>query len=159
MPFTPETKASVKKEMDTVARFLRYNTYTFEELVPKYSKDAESVVKGGDIGWLAYDDENMKAALGADFFEKVFELNLGKPSGVLESKAGYHIVKITTHTDPKLLSITDRINPDSNTTVKQYIRQVLLNRSQQNAYLKAIDTLVASLRDEATIDILYKGEN
>jgi len=159
MPFTPETKASVKKEMDTVARFLRYNTYTFEELVPKYSKDAESVVKGGDIGWLAYDDENMKSALGPEFFEKVFELSLGKPSGVLESKAGYHIVKITTHTDPKLLTITDKINPDSNTTVKQYIRQVLLNRSQQNAYLKAIDTLVASLRDEATIDILYKGEN
>jgi len=68
-------------------------------------------------------------------------------------------VKITTHTDPKLLTITDKINPDSNTTVKQYIRQVLNNRSQQNAYLKAIDTLVASLRDEATIDILYKGEN
>ncbi len=68
-------------------------------------------------------------------------------------------MKITTHTDPKLLMITDKINPDSNTTVKQYIRQVLLNRSQQNAYLKAIDTLVASLRDEATIDILYKGEN
>ncbi len=75
MPFTPETKASVKKEMDTVARFLRYNTYTFEELVPKYSKDAESVVKGGDIGWLAYDDENMKSALGPEFFEKVFELS------------------------------------------------------------------------------------
>jgi len=159
MPFTPETKASVKREMDTVARFLRYNTYTFEELVPKYSLDADSVVKGGDIGWLAYDDANMKNALGAEFFEKVFELDLGKPSSILESKGGFHIVKVTTHTDPKLLSITDKINPDSTTTVKQYIRQVLKNQSQQNAYLKAIDTLVSSLRNEGTVNILYKGEN
>ncbi|NCB01556.1 MAG: hypothetical protein EOM67_05225 [Spirochaetia bacterium] len=158
MPFTAETKTAVKKEMDTVARFLRYNTYTFEELVPKYSKDLDSVNKGGDIGWLAYDDDNMKNALGAAFFEAVFALDLGKPSGVLESKGGYHIVKVTTHTDPKLLSITDKINPDSTVTVKQYIRQTLTNRSKQEAYLRAIDALVAKLRGEATIEIMYKGE-
>ncbi len=159
MPFTPETKVSVKKEMDQVARYLRYNTYTFEELVQKYSLDKDSVPKGGDIGWLAYDDVSMKNALGATFFEKVFELEVGKPSSVLESKGGYHIVKVTIHTDPKLLSITDRINPDSTTTVKQYIRQLITNRNQQNAYIKAIDTLVASLRDQATVTISYKGEN
>ncbi len=158
MPFTTETKAAVKKEMDQVARLLRYNTYTFEELVPKYSKDADSVVKGGDIGWLAYDDETMKTTLGNSFFEAVFALDLGKPSGVIESKGGYHIVKVTTHTDPKLLSITDKINPDSTTTVKQYIRQTLTNRNKQTAYLKAIDALVGSLRDQATINIVYTGD-
>lgn len=159
MPFTPETKISVKKEMDQVARYLRYNTYTFDELVQKSSKDTDSVPKGGDIGWLAYDDANMKKALGANFFEKVFELEVGKPSGVLESNGGYHIVKVTIHTDPKLLSINDRINPDSTTTVKTYIRQVIMNRNQQNAYIKAIDALVASLRGQATVSISYKGEN
>jgi len=158
MPFTDETKVSVKKEMDQVARYLRYNTYTFEELVPKYSKDADSVIKGGDIGWLSYDDKTLKETLGSSFFEAVFALDLGKPSGVLESKAGYHIVKVTTHTQPKLLEITDKINPDSTTTVKSYIRQTLLNRNKQTAYLKAIDALVASLRDQATIEILYTGD-
>jgi hypothetical protein len=164
--YVKATQSSVLTDYDEptdaqINEFYRANRAEFinPELVQKYSKDADSVPKGGDIGWLAYDDATMKNALGIGFFEKVFELDLGKPSGVLESKGGYHIVKVTIHTDPKLLSITDRINPDSTTTVTQYIRQVLINRSQQNAYLKAIDTLVASLRDDASVSITYKGEN
>ncbi|WP_422480734.1 peptidylprolyl isomerase [Pleomorphochaeta sp. DL1XJH-081] len=159
MPFTDEDKAAVKKQMDQLARWLRYNTYTFEELVPKYSKDADSVGKGGDIGWLAFDDEEMRSYLGSKFFDAVFELPLGKPSGVLESTGGYHIVKVTTHTDPKLLGIEDKINPESDVTVRQYIRQTLTSRSQQAAYLSAIDQLVQQLRDEAMIDIIYSEES
>ncbi len=159
MPFTEETKATVKKDMDKVARYLKYNTYTFEELVPKYSKDEESIDRGGDIGWLAFDDTQMRAALGASFFDAVFELKLGKPSGVLESNSGYHIVKAVTHTEPKLLALTDKINPESSTTVKDYIRKTLTERLRQQAYMNAIDTLVGSLRDEASIDISYTGDS
>lgn len=154
MPFDDGDKAAVKKEMDQLARWLRYNTYTFEELVPKYSKDKDSVGKGGDIGWLAFDDEDMRSYLGPQFFDAVFALPLGKPSGVLESTGGYHIVKVTTHTDPKLLSIDDYINPDSKVTVRQYIRQSLTSRSRQVAYLKAIESLVEKLREEAQINII-----
>ncbi len=158
MPFSEEDRADVKRQMDQLARWLRYNTYTFEELVPRYSKDTESVGKGGDIGWLAYDDEEMRAYLGPDFFDTVFELPLGRPSGVLESTGGYHIVKITTHTDPKMLDIDDPINPESNVTVRQYIRQTLTQRNQQIAYLRAIDQLVQKLREEASISVLYTQE-
>ncbi|MDD3823032.1 MAG: peptidylprolyl isomerase [Sphaerochaetaceae bacterium] len=158
MPFTDTDKAEVKRQMDQLARWIRYNTYTFEELVPKYSKDTDSVGRGGDIGWLAFDDEEMRAYLGPVFFDAVFALPLGKPSGVLESTGGYHIVKVTTHTEPKLLGIDDFINPDSNVTVRQYIRQTLTSRSQQAAYLKAIDSLVQQLRSEALVDILIAQE-
>ena len=156
MPFTETDKAAVKAEMDKLARWLRFNTYTFEELVPKYSKDTASINKGGDIGWLAFDDANMRAYLGDAFFKAVFELALGKPSGVLESTGGYHIVKVTTHIDPKMLGIDDVINPESSVTVRQYIQQTLLSRNQQEAYLRGINTLVESLRKSAKIDILYK---
>ncbi len=158
MPFTDETKATVKKDMDKVARYIKYNTYTFEELVPKYSQDTASIDRGGDIGWLAFDDTQMRTALGPAFFDAVFELKLGKPSGVLESNSGYHIVKVVTHTEPKLLSLTDRINPESDTTVTDYIRSTLTDRLQQQAYLKGIDALVADLRSQATIEISYTGE-
>jgi parvulin-like peptidyl-prolyl isomerase len=86
----------------------------------------------------------------------VFELQLGKPSGVLESTGGFHIVKVTTHIDPKMLAIDDVINPESTVTVRQYIQQNLLSRNQQTAYLQGINTLVESLRKSALIDILYK---
>lgn len=158
MPFTDENKAQVKSEMDKLARWLRYNTYTFEELVPKYSQDTASVSRGGDIGWLSYDDTEMRSYLGPSFFDAVFELPLGKPSGVLESTGGYHIVKVTTHTEPKFLTIDDMINPESNVTVRQYIKQTLTTRNQQAAYVEAIDKLVASLRNEAVIQIVYQGE-
>jgi peptidyl-prolyl cis-trans isomerase SurA len=156
MPFTDADKDTVKAEMDKLARWLRYNTYTFEELVPKYSKDTGSINKGGDIGWLAFDDTTMRAYLGDSFFKAVFELQLGKTSAVLESTGGYHIVKTTTHIDPKMLAIDDVINPESTVTVRQYIKQNLLARNQQTAYLKGINTLVESLRKSALIDILYK---
>jgi len=159
MPTANENKSDVKKQMDQLSRYLKYNTYTFEELVAKYSKDTESAQKGGDIGWLAYDDSDLRQVLGDQFFESVFALQLGKPSGVIESPSGYHIVKVTTHTDPKLLSIDDKINPESATTVRQYISQTLSARNKQSAYLKAIDTLVETLRNEAKITIEYTGEN
>ncbi len=159
MPFDETTKASVKKEMDKVSRYIKYNTYTFEELVPKYSKDTESIDRGGDIGWLAFDDTQMRQALGAEFFDAVFELSLGKPSGVLESNSGYHIVKVITHTEPKLLSLTDKINPESSTTVREYIRKTLTDRLRQQAYLKGIDSLVSDLRSQAAIDVSYEGES
>ena len=63
-------------------------------------------------------------------------------------------MKVTTHTDPKLLSIDDYINPDSKVTVRQYIRQSLTSRSRQVAYLKAIESLVEKLREEAQINII-----
>ena len=156
MPFTEADKDSVKAEMDKLARWLRYNTYTFEELVPKYSKDTASINKGGDIGWLAFDDTSMRGYLGDAFFNAVFELPLGKTSGVLESTGGFHIVKATTHIDPKMLAIDDVINPESTVTVRQYIQQNLLSRNQQAAYLLGINMLVESLRKSALIDILYK---
>lgn len=158
MPYTEENKAEVKKQMDQLSRWLRYNTYTFEELVPKYSQDKQSVGRGGDIGWLAFDDEEMRSFLGDDFFNTVFDLPLGRPSKVIETTSGFHIVKVTTHTDPKMLSIDDQINPEEDTTVREYIRQTLTQRSQQVAYLRAIDQLVQNLRDEAQIQVLYEAE-
>jgi parvulin-like peptidyl-prolyl isomerase len=158
IPFTEENKGEVKKQMDQLSRWLRYNTYTFEELVPKYSQDKQSVGRGGDIGWLAFDDEEMRTYLGADFFDTVFDLPLGRPSKVIETTGGFHIVKVTTHTDPKMLGIDDQINPEEDTTVRQYIRQTLTQRNQQVAYLQAIDQLVQKLRNEAQIQVLYEAE-
>lgn len=156
MPFNETDNATVKTEMEKLSRWIKYNTYTFEELVPKYSKDAVSATKGGDIGWLSYDDADMREVLGPSFFEAVFALAVGKPSGVLESKSGYHIVKVVTHTDPKLLAIQDTINPESTVTVYKYIEQRLLSQRQQDAYIKAINKLVEDLRSQAKIEILYK---
>ena len=99
----------------------------------------------------------MRAYLGPDFFDAVFELSPGRPSGVLESTGGYHIVKVTTHTNPRMLDIDDTINPESSVTVRQYIRQTLTQRSQQVAYLRAIDQLVQKLRSESAITVLYEG--
>ncbi|MFA7670965.1 MAG: peptidylprolyl isomerase [Sphaerochaetaceae bacterium] len=159
IPFDDDSdKAEAKKQMDQLARWIKYGTYTFEELVPRYSKDKDSKDKGGDIGWLAYDDSDMRSYLGPQFFDEVFTLSLGKPSGVLESNGGYHIVKVTTHTEAKLLGLNDYINPDSRMTVYQYIEQTLISRSKQVAYLRAIEKLVTQLRNEAEVKILISEE-
>lgn len=156
MPFDEKDKAEVKREMDMLARWIKYDTYTFEELVPKYSEDKDSINKGGDIGWLSFDDKEMRSYLGEKFFDDIFALKVGKPSGVLESNGGYHIIKVTIHTDPKLLSLNDTVNPDSKVTVKEYIENTLIDRAKQIAYLQAIEKLVKDLRQEGQVTILLE---
>jgi len=156
MAFDETNKATVRTEMDKIARWLKYNTYTFEELVPKYSQDKSSNTKGGDLGWLSYDDDAARKQLGEEFFNTAFELALGKTSGVVESPNGFHVVKVTIHNDPKMLGINDPIAPDSTTSVYQYIEKTLLSYNQQTAYLKAINNLIESLRKDALVEILYK---
>ena len=84
-------------------------------------------------------------------------MDAGDVSGVLESNTGYHIVKVAVHTPGKLLSINDPVSPQDQTTVHDYIYQILLTRNSQIAASQALESLLAELRGEARINILYKG--
>ncbi len=59
----------------------------FSEVVKKYS-EGESASKEGELGWFSYE------MLIPQVAEKVFNLEKGKISNVIESPLGYHIVKV-----------------------------------------------------------------
>ena len=123
-------------------------------MVLEFSQDESSKFLGGDIGWFAIDDSVSRQIFNDTFLDAVFMLETGDVSKVLESKTGYHIVKILDHTYPKLLSLEDPLSPDNTMTVRQYISQTLYVEKQQEVFSAAVSDLVKELRSEAEITIL-----
>lgn len=148
------TNADPKAKADEIYRKIRYGTSSFDELVVSSSQDESTKFLGGTVGWVAIDDSTKIQAYGESFINALFSLEVNEVSQVIESKAGYHIVKILDHRDPRILGLNDTLNPTSVMTVRQYINQNLYTASQEAVYQKAISELVAELRAEAQITIL-----
>ncbi|MBL7006443.1 MAG: peptidylprolyl isomerase [Spirochaetia bacterium] len=140
-----------KEKAETVYRQFEYGTKSFDALVLEFSQDESTKFIGGDIGWFAIDDTVSRQIFSDSFFDAVFLLETGEVSSVLESKTGYHIVKILDHTYPKLLSLNDPLSPDNTMTVRQYISQTLYVEKQQKVFSAAVSELVKELRSEAEI--------
>ena len=152
-PFGEDKAAALKKAND-VASQIKSGKITFEKAVSTYSEDTESITSGGDIGWLSISDTDTQAYMGENFFEKVFELDAGEVSGVIESLAGYHIVKVSVHNDAKILGIDDKTSPTESTTVRDYITSYLYQEKASAAYQEAFISLVADLKSQASIKYL-----
>lgn len=158
IPFTENeaTNNANKATLDRVAQQLRSGTLTFEKAVVQYSQDTPSKNKAGDIGWLTMDDEQALLGLGESFFDVAFTTEVGDTSDVVTSKTGFHILKILAYNETKILGLSDQINPDTTTTIRDYITAQLTGAKQQEVYYGAINSLVEDLRKSATVNILYK---
>ena len=152
-PFGDDKAAALKKATE-VSNLIKNGKITFEKAVTTYSEDTESVSTAGDIGWLSISDTDTMAYMGEEFFDKVFELDAGDVSGVIESLAGYHIVKVSVHNEAKILGIDDKISPTDSTTVTDYITSYLYQEKANDVYQQAFISLIADLKSEASIKYL-----
>ncbi|HEY5974081.1 MAG TPA: peptidylprolyl isomerase [Geobacteraceae bacterium] len=87
-----EVKAShilVKSEKDAQDILAKLKSGgNFEELAKKYSTDG-AAAKGGDLGWFG------KGSMIPEFEKVAFTLKEGETSGIVKTKFGYHIIKLT----------------------------------------------------------------
>lgn len=153
--FGDDKNAALKKAND-VALQIKTGKITFEKAVAQYSEDKNSVEKAGDIGWLAINDADNQQVMGQNFFDKVFALDTGEVSGVIESNAGYHIVKVSVHNDTKILGIDDKTSPTSDTTVRDYITNGLYEQKMNAVFQQAYLSLISDLKNAASIRYLTK---
>lgn len=151
--FGDDKEAALKKATE-VSNMIKAGTITFEQAVTKYSEDDDSKDSAGEIGWLQINDTTTMAYMGENFFDKVFELEAGEVSDVIESLAGYHIVKVTVHNDTKILGLDDKIYPTDTTTVRDYIYSYLYNQNYNTTFQEAYLSLIADLKEEASIKYL-----
>ena len=150
------TKDNANKNLLTdVAGQIKSGKMTFEAAVAKYTEDKDSIATGGVMGYLTSDNATVRAGWGDDFVDEALSLEIGVPT-FLESNTGYHIVKVISHNDAKMLTLDDRIDPSQNYTVRDYITEGLSYQNYQIAMSEALNDMIAQLRSEANIKILYK---
>ncbi len=144
------------KLLMNVAEDIKNGKMTFEKAVQQYSTDEESKKVGGDIGWLTIDNTVARQGFGDAFCDAVLNMDTGEISGMLESNVGYHIVKVTLHSEGKILGLDETISPEDTMTVHDYIYQMLLVQNQNIAMQNALNELIQELRNQARINIYYK---
>ena len=151
-----EDKDAALKKANDVSLQIKSGKISFEKAVAQYSDDKTSAEKAGDIGWLAINDTDNQQVMGQNFFDKVFALDTGEISGVIESNAGYHIVKVSVHNDTRILGIDDKTSPTSDTTVREYITSGLYEQKMNAVFQQAYLSLISDLKNAASIRYLTK---
>ncbi|UER67319.1 peptidylprolyl isomerase [Borrelia sp. BU AG58] len=149
-----------KKRSDVLARAkdianqIKTKKITFEEAVRKYSEDEGSRAKNGDLGFLARGEQNAQNVLGMDFIRGVFALNKGDISQPISSKEGFHIIKVTETYSQKFLGLKDKISPNADMTVKDAIRNNMVNAQQQQIVARVQQEMYDKLNKSASVQIL-----
>lgn len=142
------------EKLRSVLSDIKSGIITFERAVGQYSEDSDSVSRGGDIGSVTTSATNI---LGEHFVDVSFTLDPGDIAPeVVESTQGYHIIKATAHADAKFLGIDDHVTPDSNMTVREYIRNYLQQQKAQDDYAAAVNSFVDDLKKSARITYVNK---
>ncbi|MEG1284412.1 MAG: peptidylprolyl isomerase [Romboutsia sp.] len=130
-----DKKEEAKKKAEDILKRARAGE-EFSVLAKEYSQDPASVTNGGDLGYFK------KGQMVKEFEDAAFSTKVGEISDIVESKFGYHIIKVT-----------DRV--DEQTTVednKDYIKETLL----ESKYVEQIKKLGENAKVEKNQELLDK---
>ena len=124
--------ASQKAQIDAIYRELQAGA-DFASLARRYSEDAQTAAKGGDLGWVSADQ------FSGELAQAIEKQSVGSISKPIKTPYGYHIVLVR-----------DRRQSDkSEAVVREQIKR--------NLYAKALDEAwqqrLQALRREAYINI------
>jgi len=132
-----------------VHKQLMNTSATFAELVSSESEDNVSKARGGLIGPVMKGDTVAEQLYGNEFMTKLFTMNVGDVSDVMQSNVGYHIIQITEKKAAQLL-------PQDDPEVRSYLEQILYAAKYQKTFDEVTQKTIADLRNRATIN--YFGE-
>jgi peptidyl-prolyl cis-trans isomerase C len=113
---------NIKKQLDAGA--------SFEDLAKKYSIDG-AAPKGGDLGWFG------KGSMLPDFENVAFGMKEGQVSGIVKTKFGYHIIKVTGKRPAGTRSFEE---------VKDQIKAAIIPEKQQEVFKKLKEDLKKSAK-------------
>lgn len=119
-----EVKASKREQAAQVLEEIRTGA-DFIELAKKHSEDV-SASSGGEVGWLT------KGHLVPEFEAVAFRLKSGEVSDIVESRYGYHIIKVEKVSSGKSEPLKN---------VKEKIRQILSFEARKKKYNDWIDDM------------------
>jgi peptidyl-prolyl cis-trans isomerase D len=86
-PTREDTQAAIDLANDIIGRLKEGED--FAKLAAEYSKDKSNAEKGGDLGWFG------KGRMVKEFEDAAFNAKEGEIVGPIETRFGYHIIKVT----------------------------------------------------------------
>ena len=128
-----QAKAEAKAKIEGLLKQIKGGA-DFAELAKANSADPGSAVKGGDLKFFP------RGKMEAPFEKAAFELEVGKVSDIVETRFGYHIIKVTDRKDPS-------------TTSFEQARNSLIIQLTQRKQAEIANKYIDSLKAEA--DIVY----
>ena len=136
---TAAQKEEIRKKLEGIRVEIAAEIITFAEAAEKYSQDANTAEKGGEMGVVSRDN------LPKPFADAVFKAKPGMVSVPLESQSGYHVLKVLDLMPAGQAALED---------VKNTLRQALEQNAQQSARQKFIE----ELRSKASIEYFMTSE-
>jgi peptidyl-prolyl cis-trans isomerase C len=110
----------------------------FEDLAKKYSVDPAGQ-KGGDLGWFG------KGSMIPEFEKVAFSMKEGETSGIVKTKFGYHIIRLTGKRPAGTLPFAE---------VKEQLKASLMPEKQQEVFKKVKEDLKKSAKLSIKEDVL-----
>lgn len=130
-----EYSAEAKKKIDAIYEKVKAGE-DFSELARRYSEDAGSAEKGGDLDFI------YEGVFDPAFDRAVSELEVGEVSGVVKTQFGYHIIKLTDTKPPEDVPLEE---------LKPSIQKYLFTTEAE----KLIQRYIESLRKKAEVKVFY----
>lgn len=110
---------------------------SFEDLAATYGTDGTKD-KGGDLGFVTYDSQN----LDADFLAGAKELKEGEVSEPVKTQFGYHLIKVT------------GIKGESTVQPLEEVKNTIQSTLQKEKETEILQKAIEELKKEITVDIL-----
>lgn len=151
-----EDNPAAKKDATEMYNAYKAKTKTAESI--KASKDNGVSFQAGEL--LVAKDPRHAQQLGVPY-DKLLELftkNTGYVSELQETAENFQFHIILKKYDAKMLKINDAVQPDSNVTVYEYIKQNLGAQKQQQYLMEQIQKLADSLATPENVDRKKTGE-
>jgi len=124
-PKSEEDKAAALKKSQEILKEAKKPGADFAELAKKYS-DCPSKAQGGDLGFFTKD------RMVPEFSAAAFAMQPGDISDIVQTKFGYHIIKVTGHEKARKIPFDE---------VKDDIREQLTEKKIYEAHKKSMEEL------------------
>ena len=149
---TPNAKAKAQELYDKY----KSSNPSFDSI--KMDAKADGTFQAGDM----YVSKNNTAAtqLGISYSDllKLFKMEIGEYSLLTETDTDYQFYIARENTPAKLLTLSDVIQPGSNYTVYEFIRENLTSQKQTLYFAEAVEEITNSLRTPENVQMVKSGD-
>ncbi|MFH1741982.1 MAG: peptidylprolyl isomerase, partial [bacterium] len=107
-----EQKETIKKKLVAIRADIENKKTTFEEAAKQHSEDRGSAEQGGDLNYFA------RGRMVKPFEDAAFGTPAGEMSDIVESRFGYHLIKVVEHKKEQKVSLEE-----AKEQIKGYLEQ------------------------------------